>query len=250
MAPGFLDDPTAELRKAEAVIDAAIDAGLYAIVDWHGHLPHTDFAVTFFDALAKRYSNHPNLIYETWNEPGSDFDWSTDIARHHERAAQAIRSHAPDAPLILGIPNFCTAVECPIAAPIRLENVAYAFHFYAGSHRQGLRDRLKAALDSGLCMFVSEWGCGEASGDGVLDFTEARQWLRYLDNNCISHVNWAISDKAEACAALRQGAKCTGPWYWWNLSPSGRFVRSYLRSARTRRRAGGRALKAGQHIDA
>jgi endoglucanase len=252
MAPGFLDDPTGELRKAEAVIDAAIDAGLYAIVDWHGDLPHTDHAVAFFDAIAGKYGNDPHVIYETWNEPGADFDWSTDIAPHHERTARAIRAHAPDAPVILGIPNFCTAVDHPIGAPIPLENAAYAFHFYAGSHRQGLRDRLKSALEGGLCMFVSEWGCGEASGDGILDFEEARQWLRYLDENGISHVNWSLCDKREACAALRPGARCSGPWPWWTLTPSGRFVRSYLRNVRTRRRrrAAGRFLQADQHIKA
>src|SRR5690554_6826632 len=68
-APGFLDSPQTEVAKAITVIDAAIACGLYVVVDWHGHHPHTEQAIQFFEIIARRYGDDPHILYESWNEP-------------------------------------------------------------------------------------------------------------------------------------------------------------------------------------
>ena len=74
---GYLFDPTAELAKAESVLEAAIARGLYCIVDWHDHHAeqHAEEACAFFGELARRYGRHDNLIYEIFNEPHPELPW-------------------------------------------------------------------------------------------------------------------------------------------------------------------------------
>jgi len=78
----YLTDPKANLERAFAVIDGAIAAGIYVVVDWHSHEAeaHPEAAEAFFTAIATRYGNSPNVIYEIYNEPLNDTDWERDSA--------------------------------------------------------------------------------------------------------------------------------------------------------------------------
>lgn len=228
---GYLINPKIEERKARAVIEASIDRGIFVILDWHAHVAHTAEAARLFGSVAKAYGNSPNIFYETWNEPHRRYSWDSDIAPHHVQLIDQVREHAPDAPVILGTPEFCLRPDAAAAAPVNRPNVAYSFHFYAATHREGLRSRVRAAVEAGLSLFVTEWGMGDATGDGFLDIKEAERWLAFLNSWQIGHVNWSICDKPEACSALRQGAAPTGRWRRSDLSRSGRFLRSYLRGA-------------------
>jgi len=230
--PGFLSDPAGETAKAMAVIDAAIRCGIYALVDWHGYDPATDSAILFFETIARRYRDVANVMYELWNEPAQHFSW-TEIARHHERTLSTIRAISPSAPAVLGTTDFCTGLLEAAGSRPGVANVAYALHFYAATHRQGLRNQVDAAVKLGLPIFVSEWGIGDSSGDGFSDPDEASRWLDFLNCRSISHINWSINDKPEVCSALRRNAAATGGWRRWSLTESGRFARAYLRQAAT-----------------
>lgn len=229
--PGYLSDPRGELDKVGAVIEASIANNIHVIVDWHAHHPETEAAATFFGSIVERFGDVPNILYETWNEPGPGYAWEADIKPHHRRLANLIRTGAPNAPLIAGTPDFCRSVDVAADAPLQEENVAYGLHFYAASHGEGLRRRVDEALKRGAAVFASEWGAGDATGDGVVDLQEATRWLRFLEQRRIGHLNWSICDKAEACAALLPGADPRGGWGDHHLTPSGRFVRAQLRRA-------------------
>jgi endoglucanase len=229
-APGYLSDPEGELAKTCAVVEAAIEAGIYVLVDWHAHEPWTEEARTFFGTIARRYGDCPNILYESWNEPPHGLDWASAIVPHHLEIIDTIRGFAPQAPIVLGTPDYCTDLEAAAAMPVPRENLGYTLHFYAATHREGLRQRVDRALGEGISLFATEWGIGEADGNGVLDFDEAARWLDFLDRRCIPHANWAISDKEEACAALRAGASPSGGWRRRQLSRSGAWVRLRLRS--------------------
>jgi endoglucanase len=71
---------------------------------------------------------------------------------------------------------------------------------------------------------------GDATGDGVLDLAEGQRWIDFMNARQIGHLSWSLCDKAETCAALRPGARPTGGWSRSQLSPSGRFLRDYLRA--------------------
>jgi len=227
--PDFRGTADEEVAKIHAVVLAAIKCGIFVIVDWHAHEKETEAAEAIMSAIAQQYGDCPNIIYETWNEPKCGLDWTQDIKSHHVRIATAIRQYAPRAPIILGTPDFSKRIVAAARSPLALENVAYSVHFYAGSHREGLREEIRQALASGVSIFVSEWGVCEADGDGVYERAETLRWLNFLNENQIGHVNWAISDKHETCAALRPGASPLGGWNSSNLTPSGHLQRRYLR---------------------
>ena len=58
----FASDPETALNSLYKVADAAIENGIYVIVDWHAHKLRTEEARRFFTAVAERYKGVPNVI--------------------------------------------------------------------------------------------------------------------------------------------------------------------------------------------
>lgn len=220
-----------EFAKASAVVEAAAKNGIYVIVDWHAHRPYPDEAEKFLTAIARKYGHLPNLIYEPFNEPLRDgVDWSRDIKPYHAQVAGAIRAIDPDNLIILGSPSWSQDVDDAAADPLDLGNIAYTLHYYAGSHRQALRDKGDVALDKGLALFVTEFGIVDATGDGPIDLAESEMWWDWAEANGISWLAWSVSDKDETSAVLKPG---TGPsgWREEDLTQSGKILRVRLRTA-------------------
>ena len=226
---GYLANPEVEMAKAEAVIEAAIAEGLYVIVDWHAHEPHPAAAAAFFERIAAKYGEHPNLIYEIYNEPLRTHGWAEVVRPFHMAVGPAIRAIDPDNLIVAGTPTWSQDVDIAAADPLPFTNIAYTLHFYAGTHRQELRDKALRAMELGAALFVTEWGTSEASGDGILDEVETRLWWEFMETHKLSHLNWSIMDKDETAAALLPGAPGTGPWTDDMLTPSGDIVRQMLR---------------------
>jgi endoglucanase len=229
---GYLENPLAEEAKVDAVVNAAVELGMYVVIDWHCHEREEAAALRFFVDMAKRYGSLPNVIYETWNEPLPRYDWACDIKPYHRRIVSAIREHDTRNLVVLGTPQWSRRVDIASRDPVELPNVAYAIHFYAASHREEIRRVVLDARRAGACLFASEWGASESNGDGALDTEEARRWLEFLEAQSISHANWSISDKAETCAALCPGANPFGSWRDSDLTRSGKLVRDHLRNYR------------------
>lgn len=226
---GYLAHPERETAKAEAVIEAAIARGIYVIVDWHAHDPEPEAAARFFTHIARKYGDHPNIIYETWNEPLPHHGWAGVVKPYHLALIPRIRALDPDGLVVAGTPSWSQDVDVAAADPLPFANVAYTLHFYAGSHRQALRDKALLAMQRGAALFVTEWGSTGATGDGPVDEAETRLWWGFMEDHGISHANWSISDKAETSAALRPGASGRGGWSDDQLTGSGRLVRERLR---------------------
>jgi endoglucanase len=228
---GYLEDEADAKEKARAVINAAIDQGIYVVVDWHTHSVdnNRNEAKAFFEEMAQEYGDKPNIIYEVFNEP-VDQSWS-DIKSYAEEIIGAIRAIDPDNIILVGCRTWSQEILEPAADPItNYTNIAYTTHFYAGTHQQSLRDRVGAALDQGIHVFISEWGTSQADGgsDGVVHTDESNAWLDFLDQHNLSWCNWSIADKVEASAALQPDASGDGGWSESDLSESGLFVRAKL----------------------
>lgn len=220
-----------EFRKASTVIDAAVRNGIYVIVDWHQHHAYPDDATRFLTAIARRYGTLPNLIYEDWNEPLRDgVEWSRDVKPYHLRVIGAIRAIDPDNLVIAGSPSWSQDVDLAAADPLPFRNVAYTLHYYAGTHKQELRDKADAARAKGLALFVSEFGVVNANGNGPIDLAESEKWWAWDEANHVSWLDWSTGDKNESSATLKPGTPPSG-WTDADLTESGRLLRARLRAS-------------------
>jgi len=223
---GFLESPAANEAKVLAVVDRAIERGVYVIIDWHDHHAHEHqaAAVEFFTRMARKYGSQPGVIFEIYNEP-LKIEWAS-VKSYAQAVISAIRATGAKNLVIVGTPNWSQDVDAAAANPIRdQQDVAYTLHFYAATHKQYLRDKAKTALDAGVALFVTEWGTCESTGDGRVDEAETKTWLDFLASHHISWANWALNDKAEACSALSPDAGLTGPWSGGAITPSGALVK-------------------------
>jgi endo-1,4-beta-xylanase len=220
-----------EIDKVYAVIDAAVNEGIYVVVDFHVHnaAKYESEAINFFTEVATRYGSLPNIIYEPWNEP-VNHSWSKVIKPFHESVIAAIRKVDADNLVVCGTKTWSQDVEEASLDPIKDVNVAYVLHYYAATHKQKLRDEAARALKNGAALMVTEYGTVESTGTGYLDLQEARAWWKFLDDNKISHCNWSVSDKNETASILKPGTKDTAPWTLDDLTESGKLVREEIRS--------------------
>jgi len=229
---GYLSDPDAEREKIEAVVQAAIAAGIYVIIDWHdAHAhDHIDVAGRFFDEMAEKYGSHPNVLFEPYCEP-EDKDWSATIKPYHEALVKVIRKHTPNM-IIIGTPHWDQYVDVAANDPVNDTNLAYALHFEAPVHGEWLRQKVSAVLEQRVAIFVSGWTMGNSSERGSIDFRAAQVWMDFLANHSISDVNWALFDgkgngRPSALQPHAKGAALAG--LLGELSASGAWVRAQLR---------------------
>lgn len=224
----YINNPADSTEKIKAVVDGAIEAGIYVIIDFHSHNIHLEEAKTFFDEMSKTYGDKPNVIYEIFNEP-DDESW-TDVKAYSEEVIKVIRKNDPDNIILVGCPHWDQDIHLPAEDPIiGFDNLMYTVHFYAATHDKWLRDRTDAAIEKGLPVFVSESAGMEATGDGPLDEEEWQRWIDWMENRKLSWITWSVSDKDETCSVLKKSASSTGNWKANDLKESGKKSREYLK---------------------
>lgn len=222
--------------KIEAVVESAIQAGLYVIIDWHiltdgDPRKHAGEAKDFFARMSAKFKDYPNVLYEICNEPnGAGVTWKDSIRPYAMELVPIIRANAPDSLILVGNSTWSQDVDASANDPLPFKNILYVLHFYAGTHFQQLRDRASYAVSKGLPLFVSEFGTSKASGSGGVYPAETITWLRFLNEKKISYINWSLTTKLETSAAVKPGVNPNGPWPVTDLTESGLLVRSIFRN--------------------
>ncbi len=232
---GYLSD-TLNKEKVKTVVNAAISQGIYVIIDWHSHHAedYQTEAIQFFQEMATDYGQYDNIIYEIYNEPLGTTSWSQTIKPYSEAVIAAIRAIDSNNLIIVGTQTWSQDVDIASNDPITTyTNLAYALHFYAGTHGQFLRNKALSALNNGVAIFASEWGAVNADGDGPVDSVETEAWMDFLCTHKISHCNWALNDKMEGASSLLPGASTTGNWSTSDLTASGILVRDIIKNWNT-----------------
>lgn len=215
-------------EKVEAVVDGAIKANIYVIIDWHSHNINLKDAKEFFAEMSKKYGKYPNVIYEIYNEP--DYETWPEVKAYAEEVIKVIRANDPDNIILVGCPHWDQDVNLPAENPINgYDNLMYTMHFYAGTHGKELRDRTDEALKMGLPIFVSESAGMEATGDGPINYLAWKEYIDWMEAKGLSWITWSISDKDESCSMLNKSANSKGNWKDTDLKESGIKVRDYLR---------------------
>lgn len=214
-------------------VSYATSLDMYVIIDWHilsDNNPNTnkESAKEFFAEMAEKYAGYNNVLYEICNEPNGGTSWS-DIKSYAEEVIGVIRSYDEDGIIIVGTPNWSQYVDQAAADPITgYDNIMYALHFYAATHKESLRNTMTAAIDAGLPIFVTEYGICDASGNGAIDENQANQWVSTMNSYGVSYVAWNLSNKGETSAMINSGCNKTSGFTESDLSASGKWLYQML----------------------
>ena len=137
---------------------------------------------------------------------------------------KTIREQYDNSIIIVGTPTWSQDVDIAANKPIKGKNIAYAFHFYAATHKQNLRDKLTKAVKKGLPVIVTEYGLSEASGNGSINIKEGNTWKKLLDKYKIGRVCWNLSNKNETCALIKPSCKKLYGWKKSDLTKQGQWL--------------------------
>ncbi|RGD41166.1 endoglucanase [Coprococcus sp. AM14-16] len=221
------------LALVDKGVSAATELGMYVIVDWHilsdsDPNNHIDDAKEFFDKVSKKYAAQENVIYEICNEPNGGTQWSS-VKSYAETIIPVIRANDKDALIIVGTPNWSQDVDIASQDPITgYDNIMYAVHFYAATHKDDLRNKVKTALDNGLPVFVSEFSLCDASGNGGIDYDSSDEWFELINENNLSYSSWSLCNKNETSALIKSDSTATGNFSDGDLSDTGKYVRDRI----------------------
>lgn len=217
----------------DAGVTAATELGMYVIIDWHilndnNPNSHIDDAKEFFDDVSAKYSSNHNVIYEICNEPNRGTSWS-DIKSYAEIIIPVIRKNDKNAIIIVGTPNWSQDVDIVSEDPITgYDNIMYAVHFYAATHKDDLRNKVKTAISNGLPVFVSEFSLCDASGNGGIDYDSSDVWFDLINDNNLSYASWSLCNKNETSALIKPDSTATSTITIDDLSDTGKYVRDKI----------------------
>lgn len=211
-------------------VSAATELGMYVIIDWHilndgDPNIHIDDAEQFFADMSVKYADYGNVIYEICNEPNGGTTWDS-VKKYAEQIIPVIRKNAKDAIIIVGTPNWSQDVDIAADAPVEgYDNIMYAVHFYAATHKDDIRGKVETAIQKGLPVFVSEFSLCDASGNGGIDYDSSDAWFKLINENNLSYASWSLCNKNETSALLKPDLAATGSISESDLSETGLYVR-------------------------
>ncbi len=244
----YIDDPQTAVDIMRSGVEAAIEKGLYFIIDWHAHDAHPKLAKEFFQKMAQDYGAYPNIIYEIFNEPTGesleevDETWE-ELREYSKELIATIRAHDPDNIIIVPTPFWDQLTNQAADDPILIDaegnavsNIAYTLHFYAGRHKEEVRKNATYALSKGLPLWVTEcgrvgvnFGKPRSANANPVDSLSWKSWEKWLNKNQISYSKWSLSTKDEMSSSFHPGADPTGNWTPKDLTAEGRWNRNHFR---------------------
>lgn len=206
---------------------------MYVIVDWHilsdgNPNSHKKEAKAFFREMSREFKGYNNVIYEICNEPNNGTSWK-EIKSYARSVISTIRKNDKKAVIVVGTPTWSQDVDQAAADPIKGDNIMYALHFYAATHKADLRNKMTAAINKGLPVFVTEYGICDASGNGAIDKKEADRWIQTMDEYSVSYIAWNLSNKQESSSIIKSSCPKVSGFKKSELSDEGRWLYHLLR---------------------
>ena len=214
-------------------VDYATELGMYVIIDWHilhdlTPMKYKGEAIAFFEEMSALYKDYDNVLFEICNEPNGGTSWS-EVKEYAEEVIPVIRKNCPDAIIIVGTPNWSQDADAASNDQIEgYDNIMYAVHFYAATHKDDIRNKVKTARANGAPVFISEFSICDASGNGAIDYDSAEEWMKLLNDNNISYAAWNLSNKNESSSLISSGCNKTSGWSEDEMSETGTWLREQL----------------------
>lgn len=220
-------------KKVKEGVKYATELGMYVIIDWHilnDNNPNTDDnikrAKAFFKEMSKAYKDYDNVIYEICNEPNGGTEWEKDIKPYAKKMVKVIRANDDDAIIIIGTPTWSQDVDIVAKSPLKGDNLMYALHFYAATHKDDLRNKAKTAISAGLPVFISEYSICDASGSGAIDKSSAKDWFKLIKKYDLSCATWSLCNKDETASLLKPSCTKKGDFKDSDLTSQGKWILS------------------------
>lgn len=228
---GYCTDGDQEMlnQLIDDAVAYATQAKLYVIIDWHVMREgdpriHQEEAIQFFDMVSQKYADNPYVLYEICNEPnGQGINWDP-IYEYANAVIPVIRENSPYSVIVVGTPMYSAAPSEPLKKPLAYDNLVYAYHFYAKSHRESRQEDLKNAYEQGVPLLVSEFGTVANSGSGEPDIPMADQWIAMLDEYGIGYICWNLSNNKETSAMIVPECEKTSDFTLEDLKPQGQWL--------------------------
>ena len=222
---GYVQQKEETMRLAYMAIENAISADMYVIVDWHvlrdeNPLKNQENAVAFFEEISSHYGDCPNILYEICNEPNGSATWD-DIYSYANTVIPVIRSHAPNAIVIVGTPDYSYSVEKVFDKPLDFENVMYSFHFYAGQFGEHYNEVFDRCKKNHIPVFVTEWGINYGA-NGKAALSQGKTFVTVLNRRKISWTAWSLCNKNEVFSAIKPDCGKFSNWELDDLTDVGK----------------------------
>lgn len=197
--PGWNANPDAYFNNhLNPAIQYCVSKQIYCIIDWHYIKDYNSSSVdtatrAFWNYVAPKYRNVPNVIFELYNEPIYPDNWST-WKTWAQPWVNIIRSHAPSNLILVGGPRWSQNVAEAATNPFTGGNIAYVAHIYPQHGGQAVWDSWFGNSSATVPYFVTEWGwqqggatptSGTTSGYGV-------PFSNYLDSKGVSWTAWTF----------------------------------------------------------
>ena len=224
-----------ELRQlVKDGVKYATELGMYVIIDWHvlreeTPLVHIDEALIFFEEISSLYADYDNIIYEICNEPNGSATWE-DVKTYANQVIPVIRANSPDSVILVGTPTWSQDIDQALTSPLEFENIMYALHFYAATHTEYLRERMRTCIEAGLPIFVSEFGTCDASGNGAIDYGQSEEWKEIIEEYNVSFICWNIANKEESSSIIQSSCNKISDWSEEELSDQGKWIKAWFQS--------------------
>jgi hypothetical protein len=171
--------------------------------------------------MAQKWSIHHVYIFENIQNP---LEFWMNTSRLCDQVIPEIRKYS-DNLIIVGTPNWDQKPQEAINNPINQENIAYDFHYYAGSHYINTEGKNAInAMNAGLSVFVTEWGTVNADGDGNVSNSNY-DWQSWMNEHKLSWANWSVSNKTEGASIFNSNVN---PLETWSYTSSGNYVKNLL----------------------
>jgi endoglucanase len=199
MTPGWKSNPDAYFNNhLNPAIQNCVARQIYCIIDWHYITDYNNSTVdtatrNFWNYIAPKYANTPNVIFELYNEPIGPNDWNT-WKTWAQPWVNIIRAAAPNNLILIGSPQWSQTTNQAANSPFSGSNLMYVVHIYPQHGGQGTWDSWFGNTSGTVPYFLTEFGWQNGGGQPTSGTTSGFgvPFYNYLETKQVSWTAWVF----------------------------------------------------------